>query len=961
MNYPVGNAPYSVAVGDFNGDGKNDLAVANRDDDNISVLMNNDYGSFGAAVNYPVGDSPYGVVVGDFNGDGKPDLAVANFFGATFSYLYGNGDGSFQPKADTLTNGMPCSITAGDLSGDGIPDLAIANQYTKIVAVIISKGGGFYYTMANLPNSISMGDFNRDGKNDLAVADNNNNVSILMNNGAGSFGAAVNYSVAGGNYNSTAVGDFNWDGWLDLVLGNSVLLNNGDGSFQAAVNFSSGIGPYSSAVGDFNGDGKPDLAVADSFSDNVSVLLSGSPLAPLGRLTVNQGTLTPAFTPGILSYTLDVPNSVTGLNLTATLANPSNQLSINGQYHASGIVKTISPLLEGVNIITVAVANQTTGLTSTYTVTVNRAAQNPANADLSELATDSRELSPSFNPAITNYTFNVDNSVTSINITGTPADPSATMSINNQDVGSGTETVTVNLNPGDNQIPVMVRSGNGSTTKTYMVTVVRSLSNSADLSSLSVTPGILSPDFSQNTVAYQVYGAFATNRLDITAATADPDASVKINGHHATDSVAQAVYLDQGANLIPIVVTAPAGNEKAYIISVNGTVSNANLGSLSISPGGLSFAPGTTTYTINVDNSVTDLDVTAAPSDPKALVLVNGGILYGGAASFSLSPGANTIEVMVVAQDASTKTYTILVNRAAGNADLIGLEVAGLTLSPDFALETVTYAVYVSNETNSLDITAIPADSVATVTIDGELQPVGDAVTVPLNLGVNTVPVVVTAADGSTKKTYALTVNRAAALLITTNNLPAATRGIPYSTVIEGVGGSGIYTWSATGLPVGLSLDAMTGLISGTPALAGSSPVTFIVTDSNDGTARLTLSLTVNLPTGTGRYSIIPADDPAYTSSVDAAGIASMIVNNSVTGFKYFTVDVTPVESRPGYETAVFVQYRNGAQVSINATKADFDTVTRAQAGFNVQPGDVIKTFIVDDLTNDPGFNPTPL
>ena len=78
MNYGAGTGPESVAVGDFNGDGKADLAVANWDSDNVSVLLGNGNGTFQAAVNYAAGTDPSSVAVGDFNGDGKADLAVAN-------------------------------------------------------------------------------------------------------------------------------------------------------------------------------------------------------------------------------------------------------------------------------------------------------------------------------------------------------------------------------------------------------------------------------------------------------------------------------------------------------------------------------------------------------------------------------------------------------------------------------------------------------------------------------------------------------------------------------------------------------------------------------------------------------------------------------------------------------------------------------------------------------------------
>src|SRR5439155_11609832 len=106
VNYGSGIEPVSVAMGDFNGDGKLDLAVANYPSwDNsklgftngiVSVLLGKGDGSFRAAVNYSAGITPFSIAVSDFNGDGKPDLAVANFISGDVSVLLGKGDGTFQ-------------------------------------------------------------------------------------------------------------------------------------------------------------------------------------------------------------------------------------------------------------------------------------------------------------------------------------------------------------------------------------------------------------------------------------------------------------------------------------------------------------------------------------------------------------------------------------------------------------------------------------------------------------------------------------------------------------------------------------------------------------------------------------------------------------------------------------------------------------------------------------------------
>jgi len=269
----------SVAVSDFDGDGKRDLVVANNSG-GVSVLLGNGDGTFQAGVNYTAGTTPYSVAVGDFNGDGHPDLVVANNGGGV-SVLLGNGDGTFQPPVNYAAGTTPNSVAVGDFNGDGHPDLAVADQGGG-VSVLLGNGDGTFqagvnYTAGTTPYSVAVGDFNGDGHSDLAVANRGSgDVSVLLGNGDGTFQAAVNYT-AGTTPNSVVVGDFNGDGRPDLVLVNyggvSVLLGNGDGTFRTAVGYAANLRPDALAVGDFNGDGKADLAVGNSTSADVSVLL----------------------------------------------------------------------------------------------------------------------------------------------------------------------------------------------------------------------------------------------------------------------------------------------------------------------------------------------------------------------------------------------------------------------------------------------------------------------------------------------------------------------------------------------------------------------------------------------------------------------------------------------------------------------------------------------------------------
>ena len=289
-NYSSGGTdPTSVAVGDFTGDGKPDLAVANYQSNTVSVLLGNGSGGFAAAATFSSGGSDPGcVAVGDFNGDGKLDLVVANYGERHRRRTPGQRLGGFAAATTFSTGGSdPESIAVGDFNGDGKLDIAVADVGSGTVGVLLGNGsGGFaaavaYSTGGSDPDSVAVGDFNGDGKLDLAVANyGSNTVGILLGNGNGTFAAATTFSSGGSYPESVAVGDFNGDGKLDLAVANygsnnvGVLLGNGSGRVCYGHDlFQRRPEPESVAVGDFNGDGKLDLAVANDYSGSVGVLL----------------------------------------------------------------------------------------------------------------------------------------------------------------------------------------------------------------------------------------------------------------------------------------------------------------------------------------------------------------------------------------------------------------------------------------------------------------------------------------------------------------------------------------------------------------------------------------------------------------------------------------------------------------------------------------------------------------
>src|SRR6266852_6134151 len=209
--FSAGVNPVSVAAGDFNGDGRIDLAVANRNCPNnicgtasVSILMGKPDGTFEPPADYLLGGTSIdlAVITADFNGDGKLDLAVASGGGVTI--FLGKGDGTFQLFSQFSTGNDASSVTSGDFNGDGKLDLAVANSTDSTVSVLLGNGDGTFqgpvnYTTGFITSGVTTADFNADGKLDLAVVNRQSNtVSILFGNGDGTFRAHVDYAT--GNF-----------------------------------------------------------------------------------------------------------------------------------------------------------------------------------------------------------------------------------------------------------------------------------------------------------------------------------------------------------------------------------------------------------------------------------------------------------------------------------------------------------------------------------------------------------------------------------------------------------------------------------------------------------------------------------------------------------------------------------------------------------------------------------------
>jgi len=307
-----------VAVGDFRGKGKPDLAVAINGPGVYIYLANGD-GTFTQASGSPViiPRAPWDTIfnpllvfiaTGDFNNNGKLGMAVANLSEANVVILLGNGDGTFTiPTSFVFSDGNTTnSVAVGDFLGNGNLDLAVASSLGGLpIDIVLGCGNGAFNQGPVSANADvagaympAVGDFNGDGKLDIAATGGGpgpfpvNVVTILLGNGDGTFSLAQNSTFAtGSNPLAIVAADFNGDGKLDLAVANydggsvTILLGNGDGTFTPATGSPVAVGtnPIALAVGDFNSDGKADLVVANQTDNTLTILLGNG-----------DGTFTPA-------------------------------------------------------------------------------------------------------------------------------------------------------------------------------------------------------------------------------------------------------------------------------------------------------------------------------------------------------------------------------------------------------------------------------------------------------------------------------------------------------------------------------------------------------------------------------------------------------------------------------------------------------------------------------------------
>ncbi len=290
--YPAGDSPFGVVTADFDGSGRPDFAAINGNGSTVNVYLRQAAGGFAQDTGSPFGNvaGPDFGAAADFNGDGRPDLAIANFTGANAGIYLRQPAGGFALEGGSPNpGGRAGAVSAADFNGDGRPDVAVSNYDGGTISVFLRQANNTFVqenggiaTGAN-PRYIAAADFNGDGLPDLAVSNlGSGTVSVLLrnatNNGFTADGPAI---AVGAQPAGLAAADFDGDGRPDLAVANSqssnvsVLLRQAAGGFapDAGSPYSVGAGPIGLGAADFNGDGSNDLAVASNSAGQVTVLL----------------------------------------------------------------------------------------------------------------------------------------------------------------------------------------------------------------------------------------------------------------------------------------------------------------------------------------------------------------------------------------------------------------------------------------------------------------------------------------------------------------------------------------------------------------------------------------------------------------------------------------------------------------------------------------------------------------
>jgi hypothetical protein len=287
---PISTGPYTVAFGDFNGDGKIDAAVAVYSSGSVAVLLGNGDGTFRPATYYAVETGPEFIYTADLRRNGILDVVVSNLTSQSISVLLGRGDGTFDMSFPLPLNGQPNFAGVGDFNNDGYPDVyaAVGDSVScGCIAVLLGNGDGTFRSPLYTPTSASVfaagaGHFTASGNLDVVAGENfgGSQMEVLLGDGDGTFRHGATYATSS-LPNSFAVSDFNGDKKQDLAVALplsgavTIFLGNGNGTFQQASTIP-GVFPAAIQTADFNGDGITDFVVTTGLNSQTASVYLGN-------------------------------------------------------------------------------------------------------------------------------------------------------------------------------------------------------------------------------------------------------------------------------------------------------------------------------------------------------------------------------------------------------------------------------------------------------------------------------------------------------------------------------------------------------------------------------------------------------------------------------------------------------------------------------------------------------------
>jgi len=470
------------------------------------------------------------------------------------------------------------------------------------------------------------------------------------------------------------------------------------------------------------GDGEVDLNVGTNFVEVIVTSESGKTKAYtiivnrkgnsnnyLADLTVSEGSLNPIFEKTVNEYTVSVPYETETITVSGRLEDSNATVTGFDTYN----------LEVGKNEIPVTVVAED-GTTNIYTITVTR--EEIVSSKLANLKVSNYDIQGEFNSDVFDYNVTVDNEITSLDITAIPIDKGAKIEIlGNENFIVGMNTVTINVTDRLDQ-----------TTSTYILNVNRQNYANTYLAYIYPSKGNLTPNFDKTNLSYTVTVDYNIESIDITA---EPEVESNILTGTGTHK------LEPGDNIIPLVVTTQTGISRTYYVNVVRSLrENSHLTSLTVKANGENqtltpaFDENTQSYTVNVPAGTANVQIAATAEESATIT---------GIGNKTISIGENNFDIVVTAENGTTRTYKLTVNReASNNNNLINIIPSTGQLTPSFSYTNNEYSLKLDSGASLLSFSVITEDRFAKVSgHDKAVVPDGES----------TRQIVVTAEDGSEK------------------------------------------------------------------------------------------------------------------------------------------------------------------------------------------------------------------